>query len=207
MNIRNLTLILLMVCALTLSGCALFDSMVLKPLTNPQGEQLYLDVTASTPEVPVLVTEAEMEPGHQYEPQYDSKPSEGVDFVSMLLGLIPGWGTVAKLIPGFLVAGYAALRGRKKLAEMKVLADKWAVLAKHGIKVVEALKSYKWDVDEDGKISAEEVTKGIVEVVRQMGQDAQDPAFLADVVAAMTGSFTPTQRQAILEAVASQTKP
>lgn len=209
---RKLLLLTLFTVAMFASGCAFLDSLLLEPLRDPEGNQQYVDLTA-TAMLPksdreaglvVLVDEADMVPGHEYEIAYSDDPSATLGTVGSVLGSIPGWGGLAALVAGAAGSFYATIRGKKKLVAATALSNKWAGVAKHGIKVIEAIKNHPWDTDSDGKIELEEIEDGIVLIVRALGKDAADPEFLSDVVRALTGSFEESERQKLLESIAAK---
>lgn len=181
---------------LTLSGCAMTDSMINRRSVDPAtGVELFIDNI--THERTASAVDAAGTPN---EPSYDPVPSSGLTMLGSLFGLIPGgWGTVGLASLPALAALYWKFR------RGKVAAD----AAKAGLKVLMAkfdeIKA-DWeadvlDADADGHVTLDEA----LTYIKTKGLSWLKPAALQSMLVIFADALMPAeQKRSALEAIAAK---
>ncbi|NUO17566.1 MAG: hypothetical protein HUU03_14125, partial [Planctomycetaceae bacterium] len=95
---------------------------------------------------------------------------------------------------------YAALRGRRRVSAERAKTAAFSGGMALVVGLLEDLKSGALDADKNGRVSLAEIR----EYVRRRGKEAINPAFVAEVVRIVTGTFTETEKQRLLEEAAER---
>jgi hypothetical protein len=190
---KKFLLALLVSATLFMTGCRALDSLLLDPMVDIEtGEQLYVDLeaTEALPESAkengevVVVLESERVPGREYELAYSGDESATVKSAKGLISTLGPWGALGGGLLSLLTGGYAAARGRKKFK----LGGTKELLTSELVKMIEELKANDGDLNE---------------TVKKLGSKVKDPEYLKEVVRIVTGDFSDSERQKLLEKAAA----
>lgn len=209
---KKVMVALLLATLVTLTGCAALDSFFLEPLKNPTThEKQYIDVEA-TEALPaemkdegkaVLVDESKRIPGRKYELAYSDKPSEAFGAVGQLAGgigsMLGGWGAILGPVLGVIGAGYAAVRGKKKVNAAQA-GKQAAVLG--AAEIAHVMKDWQdglIDANKDGEVTFDEIKAYLVKTGKER---YANPAFVQSILSIVESSMTKSEKQAALEKAA-----
>lgn len=186
---------LLLLFALTLSGCAALDALLLGRMRDAQGQDLFITADGR------LTTESHDSEGRPHEPAFHAGPGEGAQALMQGAAALGGpWGGALGAGLGLLAAAYAALRGRRRVSAERAKTAAFSGGMALVVGLLEDLKSGALDADKNGRVSLAEIR----EYVRRRGKEAINPAFVAEVVRIVTGTFTETEKQRLLEEAAER---
>jgi hypothetical protein len=169
---------------LLLSGCAMF----LDQVRNDKGEPLFRHEVSGE-----VLPESEIPAGQRdnFEPVWSGKPGPVLSTLGAVLGLVGGpWGAVAGTGIAAIAGLSAAALNRRKLNVEK--AGKEAAMSGMtlAVSILEDIKSGKVDIDENGKIDAEE----IADYIKKRAKDALTPEFFNEVVRIVTSALPEEQK-------------
>ena len=205
---RNVMIAVLLALGLTLSGCALLDSLV--------GEREVQAVTDTglpiyeTPDGTLTTETKDPATGAAYTPKMIRlvHPEGGtLTGAQGLLGSFGPWGALAGTLLGAAGGVYARIRNKQRLAavgatkQAEAQLDATASALTFAVRMVEKIKEgTALDTDRNEKVDLAEVR----EWVRAQGGRFANPEFLAEVVRIANASLSPADVTAALKSAAAK---